>query len=265
MKRYLTTGEVAKLKGITPKALRLYDKIGLVKPCHIDANTKYRYYSIDQLFEIEMIVLCKSIGISLKSMKEVLDQRGSLHFAAFCAKQCERVQKQIALLNEGYIKFKMLENRIYSDLKLLDQEGVYRRDMEDRSVIMRPCVTGPTHNDTYGIYFNVYKEIRKNRLSTIYATGSLVNIDPAAKTLRYTNMFVEVGKNDAAQVHLETLPKGSYICVNYRHHNKTQQIDKLFTALKELNLTPILTVEADTFVDVVDLSDPFMELQILAH
>ncbi|ATW26370.1 MerR family transcriptional regulator [Candidatus Formimonas warabiya] len=263
MKKYLTTGEVAKLKGITPKALRLYDRMGLVKPCYVDLDTNYRYYSINQLFEIEMIVLFKSLGANLNSIKGVLHTQDSLHFAKFCAEQRQRAQEQIALLLEGCAKFQMLEERIYRDRELLNKEGIYWRDMEDRAVIMRPCSTEPTHDDTYRIYFDVYKEIRKNKLFTIYATGSQVQIDPAAKLLQYTNMFVEVYHDASSKVELQTLPKGRYICINYRRHNREQQINKLLHALKEYNITPVFAIEADTFVDIVDLSDPLMEIQVL--
>ncbi|MGL4955400.1 MAG: MerR family DNA-binding transcriptional regulator, partial [Cetobacterium sp.] len=40
-------GETAKLNNITIQTLRHYDKEGLLKPSHIDQDTKYRYYSID--------------------------------------------------------------------------------------------------------------------------------------------------------------------------------------------------------------------------
>ncbi|WP_434369237.1 MerR family DNA-binding transcriptional regulator [Peribacillus frigoritolerans] len=48
MQNKLSIGEMAKLRGVTVDTLRHYDKIGLLKPFHIDPETGYRYYSISQ-------------------------------------------------------------------------------------------------------------------------------------------------------------------------------------------------------------------------
>ncbi|MBQ6701164.1 MAG: MerR family DNA-binding transcriptional regulator, partial [Oscillospiraceae bacterium] len=44
----LSIGEMAKINNISISTLRLYDEIGLIKPCHIDAESRYRYYNIRQ-------------------------------------------------------------------------------------------------------------------------------------------------------------------------------------------------------------------------
>ena len=41
----LTLGEVAKLDGITAKALRYYDAHNILKPAAVDPATGYRYYT----------------------------------------------------------------------------------------------------------------------------------------------------------------------------------------------------------------------------
>ncbi|MDD4096808.1 MAG: MerR family DNA-binding transcriptional regulator, partial [Oscillospiraceae bacterium] len=48
-------GEVSKSKGITVKALRFYDEIGLLKPHFIDPESGYRYYHADQMLPIDII------------------------------------------------------------------------------------------------------------------------------------------------------------------------------------------------------------------
>ncbi len=46
MQNKLSIGEMAKLRSVTVDTLRHCDKIGLLKPYHIDPETGYRYYSI---------------------------------------------------------------------------------------------------------------------------------------------------------------------------------------------------------------------------
>jgi len=51
-------GEASRLTNSSIQALRYYEKIDLLHPAYIDPDTNYRYYSADQLWIIDMIVLC---------------------------------------------------------------------------------------------------------------------------------------------------------------------------------------------------------------
>ena len=53
MDGYMTIGEVAKVKQISIKALRYYEKIGILKPAYCDPDTGYRYYKNEQMLAIE--------------------------------------------------------------------------------------------------------------------------------------------------------------------------------------------------------------------
>ena len=50
--QYLTTGEFAKICGVTKHTLFHYDDIGILKPEIVKANG-YRYYAIKQFFTFE--------------------------------------------------------------------------------------------------------------------------------------------------------------------------------------------------------------------
>ena len=45
----MTIGEFAERTRLSPKALRLYDQLGLVVPARVDASSGYRLYSEDQV------------------------------------------------------------------------------------------------------------------------------------------------------------------------------------------------------------------------
>ena len=53
--KLLTIGEFARASRLSPKALRLYDELGLLRPVRVDEYSGYRYYSPDQL-EAELVV-----------------------------------------------------------------------------------------------------------------------------------------------------------------------------------------------------------------
>lgn len=66
-------GEFSKLSKTTIKALRYYEKEGLLKPTFIDQYTSYRYYESSQLLDVSKIVSLKQAGLSIKDIKKVLD------------------------------------------------------------------------------------------------------------------------------------------------------------------------------------------------
>ena len=47
MEKYYTTGQFAKMAGVTLRTIRYYDKIGLLKPSHILDNGYRQYYNKD--------------------------------------------------------------------------------------------------------------------------------------------------------------------------------------------------------------------------
>ncbi len=49
-------GDFSKLSRVSVKTLRYYDKLGLLKPAHVDHFTGYRYYSADQPPQLNRIL-----------------------------------------------------------------------------------------------------------------------------------------------------------------------------------------------------------------
>lgn len=66
-------GEFARICQVTPKTLRYYDEIGLLKPVHIDAETGYRYYAMQQLPRLNRILALKDLGLSLEEIMLILE------------------------------------------------------------------------------------------------------------------------------------------------------------------------------------------------
>jgi len=65
--------ELAKLSGVTPRALRWYDRIGLLKPART-AESGYRYYGPDEVDRLQEILFCRELGMELKEIGAYLDR-----------------------------------------------------------------------------------------------------------------------------------------------------------------------------------------------
>lgn len=65
-------GEFSKLGQVSPRMLRHYDQLGLLKPGQVDAWTGYRHYTLDQLAQLHRIIALKEMGLSLEQVGELL-------------------------------------------------------------------------------------------------------------------------------------------------------------------------------------------------
>lgn len=62
-------GEIADFFGISRKAIRLYEKKGIIKPVKVDASNGYRYYSAEQVQQLNALLELKLLGFSLDEIK----------------------------------------------------------------------------------------------------------------------------------------------------------------------------------------------------
>jgi DNA-binding transcriptional MerR regulator len=68
----LSIGDFARLSGLTPKALRLYDASGLLRPATTVPESGYRLYRSDQLERARRIALLRGLDMPLTRVAEVL-------------------------------------------------------------------------------------------------------------------------------------------------------------------------------------------------
>ncbi len=72
-----TVGEFARLARVSRRLLRYYDEIGLLKPARIDSASGYRYYSAEQMAQLNRILVLKDLGLSLDQIRRLLHERVS--------------------------------------------------------------------------------------------------------------------------------------------------------------------------------------------
>ncbi|MDE3207116.1 MAG: MerR family transcriptional regulator [Acidobacteriota bacterium] len=73
----LSIGEFAQQSRLSPKALRLYDELGVLTPARVDPDTGYRWYSPDQLDPARLVALMRQVGLPLDLVRRVLDADSS--------------------------------------------------------------------------------------------------------------------------------------------------------------------------------------------
>ncbi|MEV7802342.1 MerR family transcriptional regulator [Microbispora sp. NPDC088329] len=73
MRELLTIGTFARAARLSPKALRLYDELGLLRPAAVDGESGYRYYDPGQLEQARLIAWLRQIGMPLARIRQVCD------------------------------------------------------------------------------------------------------------------------------------------------------------------------------------------------
>ena len=68
----ISIGRFSHLSGLTIKALRHYDEIGLLRPARVDDSSGYRYYSLAQAREAEAIRRLRSLELPLDEIGGLL-------------------------------------------------------------------------------------------------------------------------------------------------------------------------------------------------
>ncbi len=72
-----TVGEFSQVAQVSKRLLRYYDEIGLLKPVHTDRMTGYRYYSAEQLPQLNRILVLKDLGLSLEQIRDITENNVS--------------------------------------------------------------------------------------------------------------------------------------------------------------------------------------------
>lgn len=65
-------GEIAAFFGISIKAVRVYEKKGIITPAKIDPITGYRYYTYNQVQTLNALLELKALGFSLNEIKKII-------------------------------------------------------------------------------------------------------------------------------------------------------------------------------------------------
>ncbi|WP_162250915.1 MerR family transcriptional regulator [Nocardioides sp. Root140] len=86
----MTIGDFARAAGLTPKALRLYDDLGLLCPAEVDPHSGYRRYAPAQLERARLVATLRILGMPLSRIKNVVN--GS---SAAAAREIEAYWRQI--------------------------------------------------------------------------------------------------------------------------------------------------------------------------
>jgi DNA-binding transcriptional MerR regulator len=101
---------------LTVKALRLYDKLGVLPPAVVDFTTGFRYYTLSQVAEAERVRLLRSLEMPLREIRLVLTSDDPALVHAALVRQRERIEEHISRQRRAVLLLQELD-RQWSDSK----------------------------------------------------------------------------------------------------------------------------------------------------
>lgn len=129
-----TVKEISQLTGLSVSTLHYYDEIQLLKPIAIGENG-YRYYDHSSLETIDKILLYRSLGFSLKKIKDLLNL-DELGIELALKEQLEMLKKDRENLTQLILR---AENLIYKRseeiiMTQLSKEEIAKLESEAREL-----------------------------------------------------------------------------------------------------------------------------------
>lgn len=116
-KELFSIGGFANLTGLSFKALRLYDQLGILQPHHTDPQTGYRYYGVDQLPSARMIRVMREMDMPLATIRQVLD---SVSADAASPLETESLVKEYVEMRERQVE--QIRGQVHQLVQLIHQE-----------------------------------------------------------------------------------------------------------------------------------------------
>lgn len=99
MKLY-SIGQVSEMIDLPVRTIRYYETIGLVTPVEINPQTNYRYYSMEDVFQLDLVrCLSKMLGMPLKTIREYIEMHNSPEtLKEYLKQQAKDIEQEINML-----------------------------------------------------------------------------------------------------------------------------------------------------------------------
>ena len=124
-----TVGEMAKLSGVSKQMLIFYDRSGVFSPRYVGAENGYRYYSADQLEQLDSILILRELGFSLQEIRAHMAGRSGENTLS-------RLREQRQSLQERIRKLSLIEKRV--DRKIQSLEDFFSQDKREPGFVQLP-------------------------------------------------------------------------------------------------------------------------------
>ena len=218
----LMIGKVASLYGITVQTLRHYDKIGLFRPEVTNPETGYRYYSLEQLRQLEYILFLRRLQFSLPEIQATMDEfRAGKDLIDVLSQKDRQLQSEIDDLQS-------LRTTIQSLFHLHDTRQISLNQLRielfspPRQLLLHPITPLSVSDPDFPLHLMEHRKALLGSIppiQTSFSFGAAISLSDFRDTgvLRYSGVLLDPGPYGIAQPseHAQQFPEGYYAVIRF--------------------------------------------------
>lgn len=155
-------GEFSKVSNITVRTLRHYEKVGLLLPSKVDQQSGYRYYKAEQLGVLNQIKLLQQVGLSLESIKEILQSQDLNVLNHYYELREQEIRQELEALNTKKQLVEELKKQLKEGMNM-EKYNVVKKQLAARNVMSIRKVI-PTFKDEGQLWNELYAEFQKQQV-----------------------------------------------------------------------------------------------------
>ena len=209
-------GEVAKMFRLSVGTLRHYETLGLLVPARIDADSGYRYYSVQQFECLNTIRYLRMLDFSLEQIAAFLQNRDVEEM-----EEMLRAQKRTA--RQKQLEWKRIEKKIGHRLRRLEEArapGLGKIELRTIPAQRLIRIQSDLSLHTYLDMEEAIRELEREQDSASVFLGKIgVGIAKerleAGDTANYDTAFLLLDPEDTVRGAFETIPETRCVCLRF--------------------------------------------------
>ncbi|MGN0642891.1 MAG: MerR family transcriptional regulator [Huintestinicola sp.] len=129
--------DFAKLTGVSVRTLHYYDEIGLLKPCAVDEQNRYRYYDESSLMRMQEILFYRELDFPLKDIRTILSspdyskQTALKEQKRLLTLKKERLERLISALDSA-MKGEKITMNVFDNSEFEAQREQYAKEAKEK-------------------------------------------------------------------------------------------------------------------------------------
>jgi MerR family transcriptional activator of bmr gene len=261
-KKLLSIGELSRIKGITKKALRFYDRIGLLSPSFTNPDNGYRFYSMEQFVQIDIIKALRGMDVSPMDIRTILIKKSTADLMEFLDSQRRNAGGKIDELRRIIETIDGVQGTIRDSLSSCSRRGVYRKRIGPRHIVTLPYGTWSSDAEVAIEFSKFDRIIEEGGFVNGYQTGILYETkgNESLPSLLFNTVRIQE-YSDLSRA--RTLPAGEFVCVCYSKDNAADQVLKINRYCARKGLKPALIAQVELLNDVFSADSATAELELL--
>lgn len=275
----LSIGEVSRMKGVSPKSLRYYEQLGILTPAYVDPHSGYRYYGMNQMIVVDVIVTCIELGIPLKSLAGYVGESGSLDIASLLA---EGRMKALENLRRARLSLAQIDGYLEEageQERLMGGAEPYLRTIANRCILYTPWTeTGFDAKRYLFLTTRLYESAESAGALPLYQWGmarspraegarwcvfveAIIEDDAFAEKIAAEENPVGIRPIEGADIFIAHIPAGTYRGLRVREAGFEPCFRSVFERAEQLKGAIVATEVWESEVDPADYVVELLERQ----